>query len=199
MASLMSVLIEQLATGPQLDLLTRSLDADRETTRTAVTAALPMLLGGLAKNASRGEAEPLARALERDHDGGILDQLEAFLGSGQTAPGEGILGHALGSRRPAAEDQLSRIAGLSRSDAARLLALLAPIVMGWLGRTRRREGLDAGGLTELLLSERREVERQVPQAGGMLRGLLDSDGDGQVMDDALDLGGSLLGSFLKRR
>lgn len=197
--SLMEMLTEQLSEGTNLDRLSRSLGADRQTTESAVSAALPMIVGALANNAARGGADPLARALERDHDGSILDQLGGFLGAGRTDDGEGILRHALGARRDVAERQVSQLSGLSSSDARRLLALLAPVVMGAVGKMMRQRQMDAGGLTEVLVAERREVERRVPQAGGLLGQLLDSDGDGEVLDDAVSLGSSLLGAFLKRR
>ena len=49
---------------------------------------------------------------------------------------------------------LGQASGMNASSAASLLALLAPLVMGALGRTQRQGSLDAGGLADTLGSER---------------------------------------------
>jgi hypothetical protein len=78
------------------------------------------------------------------------------------------------------------------------MSMLAPLVMGALGRQRRQQGLDVSGLTGLLGNERREIERRQPAAGGILSSLLDTDSDGDVdMGDLAKHGAGLLGKFLK--
>jgi hypothetical protein len=50
-----------------------------------------------------------------------------------------------------------------------------------------------------MLGQERETLRRQGGGGDLLTSLLDSDGDGQVMDDVLEKGAGLLGGFLKRR
>jgi hypothetical protein len=196
MDSILDLLSSQLGNPDRIDHLSRAIGADAQTTQRAVAGALPVLLGALAGNADRPEgAASLARALENDHDGSLLDDLSGFLGAGRTADGDGILRHALGSRRDVAQQQLGRMSGLDASSAGRLLALLAPVVMGALGRSMRQKQLDASALPGLLEKERQTAEQTMPGIGGMLTQLLDSDGDGQFLDDAA----RMLGSFLNRR
>jgi hypothetical protein len=109
--------------------------------------------------------------------------------------GDAILGHILGGKRGSVENGLSRMSGLDMGTIAKLLPILAPIVMGILGRTQRQKGLDAGGLSSLLTGERRAVESRDPDGMGVLGDLLDTDNDGQIADDVVKLGGSLLGSL----
>jgi len=118
---------------------------------------------------------------------------------GTQGPGEGILRHVLGGRRASVEAGLGRATGLDAGSVGQLLAMLAPIVMGALGRERRRRGFDAGALAAMLGGERKTVERRAPVDLGAIRGLLDQDGDGQIADDVAKLGGGLLESFLGRR
>jgi hypothetical protein len=76
---------------------------------------------------------------------------------------------------------------------SQLLMLLAPVVLGALGRRQRQQGLDPGGLAGVLGEERRQAEASAPAGlGGLLGRVLDADGDGQIMDDV----GGLLGGFL---
>jgi len=163
----------------------------------AISAALPMLVAAMARNTSDpSQAAGLARAIEQDHDGSLLDNLSGFLGSpsGRAADGSGILKHVLGNRRGAVEQQLGRGTGLDASQMARLLPLLAPIVMAALGKMKREKGLDAGGLASVLGGERDQIQQQAPGLMGALSGMLDRDGDGSAIDD---IGGMLGGMFRK--
>ncbi|MGH7540030.1 MAG: DUF937 domain-containing protein [Gemmatimonadota bacterium] len=195
MTTTLSPLLERL-TGDALDPLANQLDADRSTTRNAVAVALPMILNGLARNASAPEgASSLRRALERDHDGALLDDAEGFLRSPDLEDGNGILGHVFGDRRAAVERGVAKASGLDIGKVGQLLAMVAPLVLGALGRQQRERGLDEGGLRDLLDGERRAAEDAVPGLGG-LGALLDRDSDGQITDDLANLGKSLLGGLL---
>ena len=50
----------------------------------------------MARNTSNQQgAESLHNALQKDHDGSILDNLGGFLNNAQSGPGAGILRHVL--------------------------------------------------------------------------------------------------------
>lgn len=199
MASIVEEIMQQLQGAP-MDRLSTAIGAEPASTARGVQAALPMLVGALASNAGRQQgAESLLGALDRDHDGSVLDDVAGFLGSGGSESGSGILGHLLGGRRPRAEEQVSRASGLDMQSVGKLLALLAPLVMGVLGRTQRRQGLDPEALAGYLGREKERAAEAMPEGLGGLVGFLDADGDGDVMDDATRLGAGLLGRFLKRR
>lgn len=186
-------LLNQQLGGGAIQQISQQIGADEEATSNAVSAALPMLLGGLARNAQSPEgASSLLGALDRDHDGSVLDDVVGFLGQGGGGAGEGILGHVFGSNRQNVEAGISQASGLDLSQVARLLPLLAPLVMGVLGRTQRQEGLDAGSLAGILGQESRQAEASSPLMG-ILSQVLDSNRDGSVMDDVAGMLGGLLG------
>ncbi len=195
-------ILGQVAGGDTVRTLSKQIGADEGATAKAISGALPMLISALAKNAgSSGGAEALSGALSRDHDGSVLDNVAGFLGQGNQASsmGEGILKHVLGGRRGNVEQGLSKVSGLDAGSVGKLLPMLAPLVMGALGKQQRSGGMDAGALAQMLGQESARAERREPAAMGMLGKLLDSDGDGQIGDDVAKLGTSLLGSFLRRR
>ncbi len=199
MTSILDLVQQQLG-GDTVRQLSHQLGADQGATAKAVSGALPMLLGALAKNAStRGGAEALTGALARDHDGSVLDHVAGFLGQGSTGTGDGILRHVLGERRGSMAGALGRMSGLDSASAGRLLAMVAPLVLGALGQARKRGNLSASGVADLLAGERRQVERAAPEAMGLFGQILDADGDGQVLDDLAGHGASLLSSFLGGR
>jgi hypothetical protein len=198
MSSLIEMLTQQLGSQQSLGQLGRQLGTDQRATENAVGAALPVLLGALARNsAEASKAESLDRALSK-HDGSVLDNLGGFLDAPDVDDGNGILRHVLGDRRQSVETGVSRASGLDMSMVAKLLPMLAPVVMGALGRQKRDNGLNSAGLSELLGSERRQMEQSSP-AAGMLGKLLDQDGDGSIADDVAKLGTGLLSGLFGKR
>ncbi len=198
MSSIFEALTEQLG-GSALDQISSQIGADRSATKEALPAALGSLMAALAKNSAQPSgAEALNDALARDHDGGILDDLGGFLSN--PSGGSGILKHVLGGKQPALEAGIGQASGLDAGSAGQLLKVLAPIVMGALGKQRRQGGMDAGAIAGMLAGEREQVARRAPREGNdLLTAILDADGDGQVIDDlASKVGGGLLKSFLKR-
>lgn len=196
-----------------LDLLTQQLDdqaiqamgsqlgVDSQTTSKAVSAALPMLVGALANNTSNsGGAQALLSALDRDHDGSVLDDVVGFLGQSQSGGlGGGILKHVLGGRQGGAEQAIGKISGMNAGQSSQLLSMLAPLVMGALAKQKQSGGMDAGALAGMLAGDRSRVEGSGSQAGSLLQSVIDRDGDGNIADDIAEIGGSLLSSFLSKR
>lgn len=156
--------------------------------------AMPAILAGMTKNAQSKEgAESLNKALEKKHDGSLLDNLSGML-QGHTSElqrdGDGILGHVFGNKRSALEQGIAQKAGISSGKAGSLLSTLAPIVMAYLGKEKRQSNAGAGGLGDLLGGI---LGGQQGKSGGgimdMLGSALDKDGDGNPLND-------LLGGFL---
>jgi hypothetical protein len=146
--------LDQTITPERLERISARIGADPQRTKTAIDDALPLLLGALSAEASDPETAPgLRRALAEDHDGSLIDELDQFLGgsvSGRRADGAGILKHTLGARQAAAEEAIAERSGLDLSAIGPLLQMLAPIVLGMLGRKGREQGGGGFGLDDLL-------------------------------------------------
>lgn len=194
--SLVNVLMEQLSGGTARQ-IGRQLGVDDSVASKAIAGALPMVLGGLARNAQQqGGADALLGALDRDHDGSVLDDVAGFLGKRPDRQDDGILGHVFGNRRSAVESTLGQASGLGGAKAGQLMAMLAPLVMGALSKQRQSQGLDASGLAAMLGQEQQRAGGSAGQTMGMIGKLLDRDGDGDIKDDVAKLGAGLLGSLL---
>jgi len=192
-------LISQVAGGDNLRQMSQSLGADEETTGKAVSSALPLIMAALTRNASSSSgAESLFNALASDHDGSILEDVGSLLGSAQSGPGDGILKHVLGGKRPAVENAVSQSSGLDLGSVSKLLTMLAPLVMGSLGRVRQQQKLDTGGLSSMLQGEMQSAEQKGLAPSGLLT-LLDADKDGDVVDDLANIGKGLLGSLFGKK
>ena len=185
--------------GPQqgseaVQQISQNVGAEPSAVNSAIQAALPMILGGLANNASTPQgADSLNQALEQDHDGSVLNDLGGLagmiFGGGQAQPAPrqadagGILGHILGGNQAPVVQEVSNQSGLNSGQVAQILMMLAPIVMGYLGRQKQQQGVGADGLGGILggiLGGQQGGYAKGAQASG---GFLDSDGDGSMMDD----------------
>ncbi len=171
-----------------LDQLTNQLGgADRKQTESAASAAISSLVGGLARNSSTQEgASSLFNALERDHDGGILDNvMDLFNGQqSRTTNGAGITKHVLGDKQSSVFDMISKVSGLNSGQSGNLLSLLAPLVMGALGRQKKEKGLDIGGIASLLNGAVSGNKSSNPMLD-LATKFLDADGDGSIVDDLI--------------
>ncbi len=147
------ILMSQLGdTG--LDSMAAKIGADKTQTASALEGILPTLLGAMSSNTKNPEAASgLLGALDRDHDGSILDDIGGFIGNSDNGPGAGILKHVLGEKQQKVEVGLSEKTGLSGGQVGNLLKIAAPLLMGYLGRQKREKssaGFDLGSLTGLL-------------------------------------------------
>jgi hypothetical protein len=197
MDSLLGTLTRQLD-GDAVQQLSSQLGTDPVSTQKAVSAALPLLLGALGRNAAQPEgAAALTNALQRDHDGSVLNDVTGFLAAGgNTQAGNGILRHVLGEKQGIIEQTLSQNTGLTASSTGQLLAMLAPLVMGAVGQTQQQQGLNAGGLANLLGGEQQQADSML---GGLATQLLDQNNDGSIVDDVMQMGSNLLGGLFGRK
>ena len=191
---LLQMLQQQLG-GQTVNQISQKIGADPGTTGNAIDAALPLLLSAVARNASNSDqAHSLDQAVAQDHDGSVLDDVPGYLNQAQSGPGAGILRHVLGGKQQSVQNGLSQATGLDAGKAGQLLMMLAPLVMGALGKAKREKQLDSNGLSTLLTGENERLKESAPGVMGALSRFLDQDNDGSVMDDV----GGLLGKAFRK-
>jgi hypothetical protein len=270
----------------------RQIGADEQKTGQAISALIPMLIGGMANNTSQPQGmSKLSQALERDHDGSILDHLSGMLGgpsaqkspyasvakpaaggdiltgllgsmaggnsgglanalgglmggggagsllgtlmggggnsgaagnilgtllggsgggaadllagilgtaptSSRTTNVGGILGNILGGNVGNVQQGVSKSTGLNGGQIGVLMSILAPLIMGALGKAKRQQGLDSRGVADILKRDQQTIQQRVPEAASMPK-ILDSNRDGKVdMKDDIAKVGIALGSAM---
>ncbi len=180
--------------------------ADRRQTAMAASGIMTTLVSALARNASSEQgAAAIAGALDRDHDGSVLNNLTSLIGgqapvqNNRALNGAGILQHILGDRQSGAIDMISQMSGLNSNQTGNMMQILAPVVMGMLGKTKREQGLDVGGLVNLLSGTANSRQAQSNPAMNMATRLLDRDGDGSAVDDIARIGMNVLGNLFKKK
>lgn len=180
--------------------------ADKEKTAAAASGIIATLTGALAKNAQTTEgAASLNNALERDHDGSILNDVIGMLsnqqsqdGSSSMLNGEGILKHVLGNQQGGAIEMISKMSGLDSGKTGSLMTMLAPVIMGALGKTKREQGLDMAGIASLLSGTVSEEKQKNPTMN-LITSFLDKNNDGSIVDDVARMGMNMFSNFLKRK
>jgi hypothetical protein len=174
--------------------------ADR--TQGAIAGAVPAILGGLMGAASKGGgvADQLAAAVGQQDDS-LLDNLTGALGGGNhqqladqgsnmlgSLLGDGVLGSLVGA--------IGKFSGMGSGSSKSLLGMLVPIVMSVLGRQQKAGGLDAGGLMDMLMSQKDNVQAAMPSGmanalGGL--GFMDNL-TGTAQSAAASVGGAVEGA-----
>lgn len=164
--------IGQLLAAPSAaNAASSAVGADSGITQKALSAAVPLLLGSLGKRAgTQGGASALFDMVQ-GQDGGLLDNLGGAFGGGDANGAGGLLVDGLlGSRKDGVQAGLAEQSGLNLGAVTKLLPLLAPVVMSFLGKRQTDRGLDQQALVSELGNERVAME----SAGlGSVLGLLD--------------------------
>jgi hypothetical protein len=190
-------LLGQQQGNEAVEQITQNVGAEPSMVNSAIQAALPMILGGLANNASDPQgAESLNNALEQDHSGGgvlgNLGGLGSLIFGPEATPRQadagGILGHIFGDRQGQVAQEVSNQSGLNMGQVAQILMMLAPIVMSYLGQKKQEENVGADGLGGLLGGLLGGTQAAAAPSSGnpiidMATSALDRDGDGSSLDD----------------
>lgn len=205
-------LLQGQLSGGMIEQLSQSLGgAEKEKTAKAASGITSVLMSALAKNANSSEgASSLANALDRDHDGSILNDVMGMVtganrnaGSGgidlnRMLNGAGILNHVLGNKQSGAIDMISKMSGLDSNKTGSLMTMLAPVIMGALGKAKRENNLDSSGLSSLLTGTVNKHSDSNPMLSLATR-FLDADGDGSILDDLAGMGMKMLGGLFGRK
>lgn len=164
-----------------------------------LAVAAPLVISYLRKKSQDdpNEAEALNTALDKDHDGSILNdpsQVEA-----RQQEGGSILNHIFGGDKANVENQLSAKTGISMDKIGPILGMLAPIIMGYIGKQKQSNGVSSGGLGDLLggilggAQSQAQAEPSNPLndiLGSVLGGGTNTQSSGNPLNDIL---GSVLG------
>ncbi len=109
-----------------------------------LAVAAPLVISYLRnKSQDANEAEALNNALDRDHDGSILNDPSQAIN--RQAEGGSILDHIFGGQKSQVENQLSQNTGISMDKIGPILGMLAPLIMGYIGQQKQANNVNSGG------------------------------------------------------
>ncbi len=170
--------VQQYLGSSQVNEISRQLGVDPSTAQRAVSAALPMILGGMAGHAAQPQgAETIKQAVATHAN--ATDNIQQLVQTGPPADvgvSGGLLGRILGGHRDTVVQGVQQTCGLDPDKTKRLLMMLAPIVLGVIAR-RQFGGKDAqqadpGQLQGALHQEAQTAAKESPHMGGLLGKIL---------------------------
>ncbi|MGE0853829.1 MAG: DUF937 domain-containing protein [Hyphomicrobiaceae bacterium] len=164
MTSIVSA-ISSLLTPEIVGKLAAASGLDSYAAQSAVSAAVPSILSGLADIAATpAGARQLASAVAEQPASMLASITSSLAGSAQVAEkGAGLLASLLGGGALAQlATAVSKFAGIGEGPTRTVLGLLAPLVLGVLGREQRVAALDTNGLARLLLGQKEQFAAALP-------------------------------------
>jgi outer membrane protein OmpA-like peptidoglycan-associated protein len=152
------------------------LGESESTTKSALGLALPVLLGGLAKQGSTldGAASLLKTLGGSNVDTGLLGNIAGlFSEKGKTDSlvtlGTSLLGNVFGDKVGSIASTIGSLTGLKSSSSSSLLGLAAPFLMSLLKKFVTEKNIDAAGLVSLLAEQTGFIKGKVnPQLAGAM-------------------------------
>jgi len=197
--NILSGLSSQLDSG-FIEKVSGALGADTKKTGSAIDMALPLLMKGLANNASNKQgAESLSKALSKKHDGGIFDMVDTLISKPEAGEGAGILKHILGGKEASIEKFISKESGLDTGGSTKVLQILAPMVLGALGKEQQNQNLSSDQLSGLLSTVSDALAGKSSLSSDLLTSLLDRDGDGDIKDDLMSMAGKFFTGLIRKK
>lgn len=190
--------ITDLFQGPMKDIIVSQMSQqmgveDTQQTQSAVEGIMGTLLNAVTNNAaSEAGQQGLMNALEKDHDGSIIDNLSGFL-SGNYSPenpkaanGVGILGHLFNGEQKNAAESISQASGLDTAKIMKMMVTLAPVLLGMLGKAKQEPEVQQskGGLFDLLTGATKSANQQ-PSVQNVLTSILTGKKEGGGLKDQL--------------
>lgn len=169
--------------------ITKKTGINSEQATNVVATSLPALLGAIKDNSTTEEgANGLLGALTSGkHNGAILENISGFLGNDDFSDGNKILGHVLGNKQNMVETGISKKTGVDSGVIAKILPMLAPVIMNFLGKqTQNNNVSNNSGLNDMLGGLLGNLGNNTQGGGSILTSLLDQNNDGKLdLSDAL--------------
>jgi|688.fasta_scaffold394091_2 hypothetical protein len=195
MSTLLDLIKSQL-TPENIQSMAGSIGANPQQTNSAITQLLPVLVGAVSQQANTNTGLSfLTMLLDKNKDGSVVDDILRMVMGGDTnatSQGELAINALLGSKTTDVQNQVAQSSGIDVAAIAKLLPMLAPLVMGALAKAQASQNLSPQGLQAFLEKESTSAAATSPESQSLISSLLDSNKDGSVVDDVLRLGAKLM-------
>lgn len=183
-ANLVSLVTEYL-TGDNVSKIANYLGIDSSNTQSAIKASLPALLGGLISKTSDPKGASDIYDMVKGLDGSNLSNLGGMLNAGtQTdeiiSSGSKFVDYIFGSKTDAVNQYISKESGINIGSLVKFLPLIASIVMSFIGKEAKANGVSsASGLSSMLSGLKGSLKGLIPAGLLTTLGLSSMFGDAQ--------------------
>ncbi|RPI37444.1 MAG: DUF937 domain-containing protein [Methanoregulaceae archaeon] len=187
---IVAALMKQVATGDNLAMISKSVGGGGKAVQSALGMGLPMIMGSMATTAAApGGADILTKMMTSGASSNPLDNLGGFLSNPAAAGGSAMVSTLLGGQMSGIQSAISQKTGLPPAIVSQVMAIAAPMVIGYVGKMFVSQKMDAKGLTSLLGDQSRMAMAASPEAAAMAK---------QFMGAAIPQSAGGVGGFLKK-
>ena len=168
--------------------------SDPKKTSSTFDTAIGSILGGMMKKSTSQEGAKQVYDVASNADPSIMDRLGDILGGGGEKveavqkSGGGMLDSILGGSKNGMIASIAKALGLDGSIVGKLLTLVAPMLLGTIGKHIKSAGMDAVGLGSLLGEQKQHVSAALPS------GLTQDLGFGNLLSGGGNLGNAAVKS-----
>ena len=165
----------------------------------ALSNILPSILGSVIDKGSTTEGAEGLMGVLKDADTSILGNIGGLFGGGAGAvngllnSGSGILSFLMGNKIGGVVDILMKVTGMKSSATSSLIKMAAPFVIGMIGKQVRGNGLNVGGLMDMLKGQKEHVAPALPAGMASAMGLSGFGASGLV-DKVTGSAGNVVGA-----
>jgi len=158
---------------PEINQISQQLGVNPALAQTAIAAAVPMIVAGMAKHATQPDGATAIQQAAQTHQD-VADNVGTVLQAGPPADSTGLLDRILGRHNAAVQDGVQQASGLDSEKSRKLLMMLSPIVLAVLARKHfgSDQQADPTKISDTLQQEtqnaQQQIQRQAPNIGGIL-------------------------------
>ncbi|MDH8700892.1 putative transcriptional regulator [Dysgonomonadaceae bacterium PH5-43] len=158
--------LKSLVSQEMITRAAKTVNEDKSKISKAVSLIIPSLLGVLMKK--KGHSPQVENILHEAGNLNILSELENICDENPTEEQRKIaddsLQHILGDKAASFTDAIAEEVGISRVATNRLIYMIAPIVIGFIGNKLVRENWTKAQLFEELEKEKSNLQASIPSA-----------------------------------
>lgn len=157
----------------QVGQISQQLGIDPSMAQTAIAAAIPMIMAGMAKHATQPDGAAAIRQAAENHSD-VVDNVGPILQAGPPADTTGLLGRILGHHNDTVQQGVQQASGLDSEKTRKLLMMLSPIVLSVLARKHfaNQPQTNPTQISDALQQEaqtaQQQAQRDQPHLGGLL-------------------------------
>lgn len=166
--NLLNIVKDQLSDGA-MNKIASLIGENSSTTSKAVSSFLPTLLSGIVDKSSSvsGSVNLLKLISDNNLGANTLNNLTANFDAGNKSnawmkTGSKLVSGIFGNKQDSVLSKLGSLAGIKSSASTSLMSMLAPLVMGSIGKIVKSDNLDASGLQRLLSSQKSSIYGALP-------------------------------------
>lgn len=148
MGNIIGMLAGELMSGSSVKQVAKAAGVNEKQAENLMGNAIPLLVQAMSDNAgTKVGAESLYEALGQHSNGlSAAEQLDRA----DLEDGDRIIGKILGENKQGVTEALAKQAGVTKGNSAKILALLAPVILSLISTETNTNNTSSGGLSSLL-------------------------------------------------